>query len=353
MLSACNLPRGAALRSEILDAAPIEELAYSVVPVTQDSLKYLEKWPTTGWRGHYVWPDKLSGRVGSRIRSGDLLNLTIWDNEENSLFTDSSQKNVVLDKLKVMPSGDVFLPYIGAAHVTGLSGGEARELLQKKLSALSPSAQVLLEIEAGPRNSVNLVSGVGRSGAYPLLSDDYAILTLLSQGGGVSARLNYPILSLQRAGKVYEIPVSALFEDPQKNIYLRGGDSITVREDDRFFIALGAAGSQKPVFFPREKVSALDAISLFGGLKDGRADPKGIIVLREYEQKALTRHNDGPKKPQVIFTLDLTSADGLFAAKRFLVHPQDVVLATESPIKDAQTILGLLGSVLKLATYVD
>jgi polysaccharide biosynthesis/export protein len=49
-----------------------------------------------------------------------------------------------------------------------------------------------------------------------------------------------------------------------------------------------------------------------------------------------------PRREQVVFTFDLSSASGLFAAQRFEIEPGDVVLASESPMPlIAQTIGGL------------
>ena len=51
---------------------------------------------------------------------------------------------------------------------------------------------------------------------------------------------------------------------------------------------------------------------------------------------------------RVVFTLDLTSADGLFSAGNFQIMPDDLVYATESPIGAARTIFGLLATALTL-----
>ena len=51
----------------------------------------------------------------------------------------------------------------------------------------------------------------------------------------------------------------------------------------------------------------------------------------------------------MVFTLDLTSADGLFSARNFHIAHGDLVLVTESPITSAQTIFGLVGAVFGLA----
>ena len=90
-----------------------------------------------------------------------------------------------------------------------------------------------------------------------------------------------------------------------------------------------------------------------GGLSDARADPKGVLVLREYPMGVLKTDGTGPRMPQVVFTLDLTSADGLFAARNFYIQPGDTVLATESPVTSAQTIFGLIGAVIGVGTQAN
>ena len=70
----------------------------------------------------------------------------------------------------------------------------------------------------------------------------------------------------------------------------------------------------------------------------------------EDEFVADLRHDGhGPSRTEAVFVIDLTSADGLFSARRFAVEPQDVVLVTESPVTKTQTIFGLIGRVLGLA----
>jgi polysaccharide export outer membrane protein len=89
-----------------------------------------------------------------------------------------------------------------------------------------------------------------------------------------------------------------------------------------------------------------------GGLSAARADPKGILVLRDYPLSALNVR-PGPALPQVVFTLDLTDADGLFAARVFPINPGDTILATESPVTRVQTIMALVGSVVGFGTSLS
>jgi len=61
----------------------------------------------------------------------------------------------------------------------------------------------------------------------------------------------------------------------------------------------------------------------------------------------------GPADSRVIFAVDLTSADGLFSAGRFRIMPRDLVLATESPVTSARTILGLFGATLGIVNTLE
>ena len=115
--------------------------------------------------------------------------------------------------------------------------------------------------------------------------------------------------------------------------------------DRRYFLSLGAAGSEAQHPFNRDQVSALDALAMIGGVNDSRADPEGILILREYPASAVSAGTRGPRMQRVVFTIDLTSSDGLFSARNFLVQSGDLVLATETPLTDTRTILSLVGSV--------
>lgn len=156
--------------------------------------------------------------------------------------------------------------------------------------------------------------------------------------------LNNPQIRLHRQGKIYGTSVQRLFEDPARDTTLRGGDKVIVKPDDRAFLSLGAAGTEARHLFPKDHLSAIEALSIIGGVSDFRADPKGILILRHYPHSIVQRGPKTPSNARMVFTIDLTSADGLFSAGKFAVLPGDLVYATEAPVTAARTILGLLGS---------
>ena len=54
----------------------------------------------------------------------------------------------------------------------------------------------------------------------------------------------------------------------------------------------------------------------------------------------------GPTQQRVVFSINLTTTDGLFSAQNFEIQPNDLVLATESALVNVRTVLGLFSTSL-------
>ncbi len=348
VLAACGLPRSAGVEREIVGGAGDADAQFALYPVTRSFLPTLEEWPVVGEAG-LSWITASPGSRQQIISPGDTVTITVWDSNENSLLTSDEQRFVPLDGIRVAANGTIFMPYIGSTRISGMTPQAARERLQTELEEIVPSAQVQLAMDAGRYNSVDLVGGVTAPGNYPMPDLSYTVLSLISEGGGVNPALNNPQIRLMRHGQIYGTSISRLYSEPHLDTRLHGGDRVIVENDDRYFLSLGAASSQAQHAFPQDIVSALDAISIIGGVNSSRADPEGILILREYPNEALRPGMRGPRQEQVVFTLDLTTADGLFSARNFRIQSGDLVLATESPVNSVQTVFSLVGSVFGLA----
>ena len=344
--AACSrLPGGAPASEEILKSASQADADFALYTVNRAFLPTVTHWPITGKQEHLSWIGASRGPKTQIIQAGDRLSLQVWDSNANSLLTSGDQKAVQLQDMRVSANGSVFLPYVGDVNINGLTPELARERLQKELEKIVPSAQLQLDMSEGRNNSVDLVSGVIRPGTYPMPDRNYSVMGLIATGGGISAGLNNPQIRLMRGGRLYGTSVDSLLNHPQKDTLLRGGDRVFVEEDERYFLSFGATGTEDLHIFTKDNVSAMDALSISGGIQDGRADPKGLLILREYTAADVAPGVRGPRQTRVIFTLDLTSADGLFSARNFQINPGDLVMATESPINDALTIANLFGNV--------
>ena len=343
-LAACGrLPASGPASNEILSQVAEDNNEFAVYRVTRAFLPTVEKWPVTGKIERIGWIGKTTGASSQIIQSGDVLNLTIWDSSDNSLLTGTEQRAVQLDESRVAPNGTVFVPYIGDVSVVGLTPDLARREIQAQLEAIVPSAQVQLSMTEGRSNSVELVGGVGAPGTYPMPDRNYSVMSLIAAGGGVRTGINNPQIRLVRGASIYGTSIERLLDNPGYDTLLRGGDKVFVEDDKRYFLSFGATGTEALHTFPKDDVSAMDAISIIGGVNERLADPRGLLILREYPSSAVSPGVRGPRNTRVVFSVDLTNFDGLFSARNFPVNSGDVVIATESPINDVLTISQIFG----------
>ena len=349
-LASCGLPRGAAFESEILSAsnantaAPGEEPVYSfaVYEVNRLTLPVLQAWPTTGIP-QYSWIRAQEQPASLLIATGDSVQITIWDAEDSSIF--GAGGVTALPPTQVNTAGRIFVPFIGDIRVSGMSPTTARQRIEEELVRTVPSAQVQLTVEPGRANTVNLASGFTAAGLFPLTDRNVKILDMFSQAGGPDPTFVSPQVRLVRDGRTFGVPFDALLNNPQLNAAVQGGDRIYIVDDERKFIALGATGSQSLFDFPKVHLSALEALAVVGGVNAGTANPESVLVMREYNAHAVRDGIAGPPQQRVVFAIDLTTADGVFSAGKFMLEDGDIIYGTESALGPALTLFNLGTSV--------
>lgn len=350
--TACTLPRGGPVASEIVGESAVPD-DVQVTDVTRQNVNQIGKWPETGWHGHYHWFARTPGPKSRIIQTGDQVTLTVWDNQENSLLLGPADRSVPLRPVEVTEAGTIFVPYVSDIMVAGLTPYQAREKIQLQMTPIAPSAQVQIDVVPGPSNSVDVVTGVETPSRLALSDRNVSILSVIAQSGGVSESIENPLVRLQRQGKSYEIPLDSLLKDPAKNVIMRGGDQLIIEEEERYFIAVGATEKEQLVYFHQEHITAMEAVSILGGLNDARANPQSLFVLRQYKRDHVRTDGAGPGSEHVIFQFDLTKADTLFGAKNFLVQPGDIVVASESAVKPAQAVIALIGSMFAITNVFN
>ncbi len=351
LLGGCSLPKGAGQARQILSGAKSEDADFAVVPIDRTTVGKIAKWPVSekGGMASNGWIERSRGPAENVISAGDKVDVTIWETGQGTLLTVPGQQVVALPGLTVSPDGSIFLPYADKVYVAKMTPDQAREAIQTKLNPITPAAQVLIAHHPGRKSTVDLISGVPSPGSFPLPDRDFTVLSLLALGGGIPGNMVNPYVRLMRDGKIYSVSADRLMKTPALDTTLRGGDKVYVESDERYFLSLGAAGREAQIPFPQDRITALDALALIGGLNEGRADAKGILVLRDYPEKALRSDGSGPTKQRTVFVIDITSADGLFSAGEFVIQPKDVVMATESRIASTSMLLGLIASVVGIS----
>lgn len=346
-LTACSVPRGAPTRREVLGGTGREkdqgDPNFTLELVTSARLSLYPQWGESNGFARTDWPRGNAVPVDQRLAPGDQLTIRIWDAEETSLLTTAGAQFSDIQNVLVSAAGHVNLPYIDRVAVAGLSHDEARARLQERLTAITPSAQVQLTVLQGRRNSVDMLGGVATPGSYPLVERNLPLSSLISAAGGVLTSLENPQVQITRGTHVYRRPLQEILANPSNDPALQGGDRVLIEADPRSFTGLGAAGREQVIAFDSETVTALRAVSMMGGLADTRADPRGILVLRRYPLAAMARPTPPPDQ-RVVFSFDLTGADGLFSADSFPLQNGDIVLATQSPGTTTQRVLGMFGA---------
>lgn len=348
-LAGCGLPRGAGFQSEVLSVSgffgpQVDESTgptFATYEVNRQTLPQLRVWGRDG--GSLPWPVAQEQPGSLIIAPGDTVQLTIWDAEENSIFGPAGVTPI--QATEVDTAGRVFVPFIGELRVSGMAPTTARQRIEEELVRTVPSAQVQLVVEPGGNNTANLSSGVVAPGLYPLPRRNFRILDLLSLAGGPNPAFNSPQVRLVRDGRTFGVSFNQLLTKPNLNIAVRGGDRIFIEDDGRQFITLGATGTQSIVDFPQTELSALEAIAFIGGVNPGTANPEGVLILREYDAHDVRDGTSGPPQERVVFIIDLTHADGLFSAGRFMIEDGDLIYGTESALGPLLAAVGLTNSV--------
>ncbi len=352
-LSACNFPRGGASKQEIFREANKPDTDMALYHVDQTTMDGILTWSSVGRSQSARWISHRHNGAGLAVRPHDFLEITIWDSDETSLFSSAGKKTSQISTARVTEAGLVFLPFVGNVHVAGLSEGAARNKIQRKFSELAPSSQVQLSVVKGVQASVSMVSGFARPAVIPIADSHFTILNGVASAGGVHISIENPYLRLVRKGKSYAISMADVLENPELDTVLQGGDRVSVEQDPRYFRVLGASSKEALFHFNKTSVSALDAVSVAGGFSERQADPKGVMVLREFPENAVRLDGSGPSNKRVVFAFDLTSADGLFSAGEFNLETKDTILVSESKIASQSAALLVLARLLGVATDID
>lgn len=342
VLASCGAPRGAPIQSEVVGENAKNRTDLAVYTVTKATLPAISRWPSPNADGNYSWPARGAAGADNPIRAFDRVDVTVWDSEESSLLSTPNQNTVHMKNMQVSAGGTIFLPFVGTVHIAGMPHSAARARIQRKYVEVIPSAQVQLNVTQGTRGTVSVVSGVARPGPITLDDPGFSVLNAVAAAGGPVKSLENPSVKLIRGNRTYLRPLDQVMSNSSYDAYLRPGDKLALESDRRYFRSLGAASKEALIPFSKSEISALDAMSLIGGLTDSRANPKGILVLREYPQSVVRKDNEGPDNARSVFVIDLTTADGLFSAGKFKIRSKDTVLVTESSVAVAGTLTGLL-----------
>lgn len=356
-LTSCGLPQVGPSKKDIFSGSVQEEGDAFVIEVNDRVTRATSAVPALGFSASF----KNASVLGSdTIRAGDTLGLTVWENVDDGLLAGEAQNSTLLEEVQVDGDGFIFVPYAGRIRAAGNSPEAIRRIITEKLSEQTPDPQVQVRRLAGDGSTVSLIGSVGAQGVYAIERPTRTLSTMLARAGGVTIQPEIAEITVTRGTASGKVWFQDLYNYPELDIALRGGDRILVEEDTRSYTAIGATGTQNKVAFQSQNLSAIEAIAQVGGLSSATADPTGVFVFRNEPAEVvgpLLDRDDLVGAQRMIYVLDLTQPNGMFVARDFLIRDGDTVYVTEAPFtqwdKTIASFTSSLTTVSALATFAN
>ena len=274
--------------------------------------------------------------------AGDVLDIGIWEAPPAVLFGTSgigtvgggaqagAQSSAIPQQVVEM-DGSISVPFVGRLDVAGQSPAEVERAIVRALRNRANNPQAVVRLVQNETRNATVIGEVAASRRIPLGPGGERLLDALALAGGPRHPVGKTSIQLTRAGATATMPLDAVIRDPAQNVRLRPQDVVTVLHQPFSFIALGALRQNAEVEFEGGGLSLAQALGRIGGLREDRADIRGVFVFRLEDPAALdpalasgVQLTEGGKVP-VIYRLDLADASGFFVAQDFPVRDEDVL----------------------------
>jgi polysaccharide biosynthesis/export protein len=294
--------------------------------------------PAVGLAGNSYSAPQLDEAVAVRdakILPGDAIGIAILGSPE-----------LTIPSLRVTPTGDVALPYLGSVHVADQTSSSISVALATKLkeAGLLVDPQITVAILESPSRVITVVGEVKQPQMVPAFSN-FRLLDVIAACGGFTPSASHT-LTVQKRGSNEAVTVR-LSVDPrmsdETNISLAPGDAVIVPKVGRIFIVGQVKAEQAIALEGNDPITVMRAIALAGGLKYGAA-LSGARIVRNADPKARTEVALDLKK-----IMNGQRPDPLLLANDILYIPTNAVkagLANGGAAVAATSIYGL-GSLVK------
>ena len=342
VISSCGLPQVGPNKRQIFAGSVQEQGDAFVISVNDRVTRATAVVPALGFSNAF----KNAATLGSdTIRAGDVLGITVYENVDDPLLGVEGSPATVLEEVQVDGAGFIFIPYAGRIKAAGNTPDAIRRIITNKLGEQTPDPQVEVRRAAGDGSTVSLIGAVGGQGVYAIQRPTRTLGTMLAQAGGVTIEPDIAQVTVIRGSQRGKVWLQDLYDHPQLDIALRGGDRILVEEDTRSFTALGATGGQAQVPFESQTLSALEGIAQVGGLNAATADPTGVFVFRNEPEEVAAQvlgRSDLQGAQRMVYVLDLTKPNGMFMARDFVIRDGDTLYVTEAPFTQWNKVISAI-----------
>lgn len=282
-----------------------------------------------------------SGYSDTRLRRGDVIDVTIFDTGEEGLFSSTQSKTLNLGRFTVDSAGTVTLPFVGKQRVVDSSPEALQTRIVSGLKGSAVNPQAVVTVIDRPSSGFTVNGDVRSAGRFPLTARRERVLDAIAQAGGASSAPGSATVTLARGKQRATVPLQRVLDDDRQNVYLLPNDQIYVDKDAPTFTAFGAFKSVGEFEFEPGKLTLAQALGRAGGLLDDRADASNFYLLRNqpvYHQVA----SADPKKPgpvtvttkPVIYRVNMKDVSNLALMQRFQMMDGDTIYASNASLVD-------------------
>lgn len=290
-----------------------------------------------------------------RIGVGDDLQLVIFVTTKG--MADDARENTMARAARVSADGSLLFIETGRIDVSGKTLAEAREVVGNALIRNGVDPRFQLEVSGFNSQKINLTvvaneatsdevtlsvdSGVKGTGSYPVTERPMTLRELLVSAGMEISRAGVQVVSIDRGGRRYEMPVEHVFDAGSPNYYLTGGDTVRVEQftysDDRAYILGGGAQPTSLPVSPETRPTLADILFVEGGpLATKSARSREIYLLRGSD-------------PMSAFHLDASDPSRIAVAAATELRPNDIVYLSAKPIYELNDLISAVNPLAVLA----
>lgn len=298
---------------------------------------------------------------GAVIGPGDILDVAIWEAPPAALYgsvggdprltsSGSTARGTALPEQMVDPQGRITVPFVGSVAAAGRTPQQIARDITQRLNGIAHQPQTIVRLVRNAAANVTVVGEVANSARFPLTPKGERLLDVLASAGGVRQPVGKTTIQVSRGGKVASLPLDQIIRDPAQNIRLQADDVVTALFQPFSFTSLGAVDKSAEIPFEGTGISLAQALGRVGGLRDERADARGVFIFRLEEPAALdpalaqgARTTPDGKIP-VIYRVDLKNPASFFVAQGFPIRNRDVLYVSNAPVADLQKFMNIISS---------
>ncbi len=295
---------------------------------------------------------------GYVVGAGDVVEVSVWEAPPAALFGAialdprtgaATTRATTFPEQIVNADGVINVPFAGAIKVAGQTPQQIEAEIARRLAGKANQPQVLVRVIRNATSVVTVVGEVALATRMPLTAKGEQLLDAIAVAGGVRQPVGKITIQLSRAGKTVSMPLDAIIQDPNQNVYLQPGDVVTALFQPLSFTVLGATGKNEEVNFEAQGITLAQALARAGGLHDQRADAQGVFIFRFEDPAAVDAAGKplpltpGGKAP-VVYRLDLKDPRSFLVAQNFPMKNKDVVYVANAPAAELQKFLNILTS---------